>query len=132
MPLYDIDLDQILCWEYSRQVKQGWTIQFNNQYYQIESSSKLQVQAKQTIQVRQHLDNTVSLWCRGERLSFRPIDKPRMKSVEKTGYDTVGRAARARQNKHKTPWGQYQVDWLKPSATRHKGSLWITPEQAGG
>ena len=120
VPLYDIDLDQILCWEYDRQVKQDWTIQFNNQYYQIEPSSNVCVQAKQTIQVRKHLDNTLSLWYRDEKLSFHLIDKSIAKPAKKTGYDSAGRAARAKQNKHKTPWGQYQVDWLKSPATRYQ------------
>lgn len=31
---YD-DLDQIFCWEYQRSVKNDWTLQFKNKYYQI-------------------------------------------------------------------------------------------------
>jgi len=76
VPLYGHDLDQILCWEHERQVKNDWTIQFERQCYQIEKSKTVAVYAKQKILVRRHLDNTLSLWHKGQRLPFYLIEKP--------------------------------------------------------
>jgi len=118
VPLYGNDLDQILCWEYTRQVKNDWTIQFERQCYQIEKSSNVVVQAKQKILVRRHLDESLSLWYHGQRLSFQAIEerpKVEKKAVVKQGYDSAKRANNAKKNRHKSPWGNYNPEWLKPN-----------------
>ncbi len=80
VPLYGHDLDQILCWEYKRCVRNDWTIQFKNQCYQIEKSTKYRTPSpRQKVLVRRHLDESISLWCQGQRLSFHLIDKPKLK-----------------------------------------------------
>jgi len=117
--LYGNDLDQILCWEYTRQVKNDWTIQFERQCYQIEKSKNIVVQAKQKILVRRHLDQSLSLWYRGQRLSFHPIEvRPTMekKTAVKQGYDSAKRANNARKNQHKNPWGNHNPEWLESSS----------------
>ncbi len=118
VPLYGHDLDQILCWEYPRQVKNDWTIQFERQCYQIEKSKTVAVQPKQKILVRRHLDTSISLWHKGQRLPFCPIEKPgvKQKVSVKQEYDPVLRSDNARKNKHKTPWGKHNPEWIKPAA----------------
>ncbi len=118
VPLYGHDLDQILCWEYTRQVKNDWTIQFKNQYYQIKQSKDIMVYAKQKILVRHHLDDSVSLWHNGQRLPFHAIEKPESKQKVslKLGYDALSRSAHARKNKHKTPWKGYKPEWPKSAS----------------
>jgi len=109
------DLDQILCWEFRRQVKNDWTIQFHKQYYQIEKSVRGKIHAQQKITVRYHLDGSISLWKKELSLPFHAIDERPMKKneVQKRGWDSQKHAEIARRNKHKTPWGQFNTHWLK-------------------
>jgi len=114
------DLDQIFCWEYSRQVKNDWTVQFENRCYQLEQTS--QVRPKQSITVRKHLDGSISLWIKETRLSYCSIEieqkekeEGRQKVARSVSHSTI-----ARSNKHKTPWGRYNPDWLKGPLAREK------------
>ncbi len=108
------DLDQILCWEASRQVKNDWTIRYENRFYQLEKTA--QVRPKQVIIVRRHLDDSVSLWLKGVRLKASLINiQVANKSEERgqKGYDSAARSERSRLNRHKTPWGKFNPDWLQ-------------------
>lgn len=119
------DLQQIFCWEYTRQVQNDWTISFERQCYQIEKNHYPLVKAKQTIIVRQHLNKKISLWQGNNRLSFKTIEsRPKSEVKIKKGTDGVTSSKIARANKHKTPWGQYNPGWLaKKVAYRRPGSL---------
>jgi hypothetical protein len=110
----DDDLDQFLCWELKRQVKNDWTVQFDKKYYQIEKSGRVHVQAKQNITVRRHLDGSVSLWYKESRLPFYQIDeRPKEKDhVHKLGRDLNKCSEMATKNRHRTPWGQFNTTWL--------------------
>ena len=119
--LHGHDLDQILCWEYTRQVKNDWTIQFKNKHYQIERIPGVFVHAKQKIGVRQHLDEHISLWHRGQRLPFHEISPAcicEKKTKSQSGYDALKRSKHAKQNKHKSPWAAYQPGLLKSMAAQ--------------
>jgi transposase len=108
------DLDQILCWNYTRQIKNDWTIQFENKHYQIEKKG-LKVQPKQKITVRRHLDESISLWYKNYALKFKQIE-PLLKSKEKKPslYNSLERSENARLNKHKSPWSKFNPAWMNP------------------
>lgn len=74
-PLGDIDLNQILCWEYERQVQHDWTFSFSGKCYQVEKQYGSCVKPKSKINVRKHLDGTLSVWYKEEQLSFKEIPK---------------------------------------------------------
>lgn len=114
----DNDLDQILCWEVKRQLKNDWTIQFQNRYYQITKMTNLILQPKSAITVRTHMDHKISLWYKEQQLDFCEIEKPQKPVKERKGRDLTKIAATARANKHNTPWGKFNPDWLgkKPDA----------------
>ena len=106
-------LDQIFCWEETRQVNNDWTVRYENQFYQLEE--KALVRPKQVVTVRRHLDDSVSLWRKETRLKATPINKPKVnKPSEKTSqnYDAAARSKNATLNKHKTPWGKFNPHWL--------------------
>ena len=112
------DLEQIFCWEYKRQVKNDWTVQFRKQYYQIIKTVPQRVSAKQKITIREHIDESISLWNGAQKLAFHQIDKRNIE--EKTGKKTMKPLAEecskvATENKHKTPWRKFNPQWLKPS-----------------
>lgn len=112
------DLDQILCWEYTRQLSNDWVVRFENTHYQIEKPSAAAVQPKQTIIVRRHLDESISLWSKKEKLIFKQLKgKPVKETVAKNSLTGAQRSADARRNKHKTPWGKFNPDWLKSKRT---------------
>lgn len=107
------DLNQIFCWEYTRQVQQDWTVRFYNQWYQIEKMKPLIVRPKQIMTIREHLDETVSLWYKGHRLMAHPTATPVKSIYQKKGYNSDLMSKNARNNKHRTPWGQFNPSWLK-------------------
>ena len=123
----DDDLAQIFCWEYNRQVKNDWTIQFNNQHYQIEKTKPLLVSPKQKILVRKHLDGSISLWHKQHRLPCRPIeDRPRKSnnnSDDSTdNYDVQRRSELSRQNKQQSPWSQFNPGWLADAKPKQRAN----------
>ncbi|PIQ43837.1 MAG: hypothetical protein COW05_02585 [Gammaproteobacteria bacterium CG12_big_fil_rev_8_21_14_0_65_46_12] len=109
------DLDQIFCWEETRQVNNDWTIRYENQFYQLEK--KACVRPKQTMTVRRHLDHSLSVWHKKVRLKAIRIDtKPattvRKQKPKKTASGTV-LSKHSTLNRHKTPWGKFNPEWLK-------------------
>lgn len=60
--LGDIDLEQIFCWEYQRQIQHDWTFSFNGIYYQVHKAHGDLIKPKSMIIVRKHLDGSVSVW----------------------------------------------------------------------
>lgn len=110
------DLDQILCWEFTRQIKNDWTVQLDNTFYQLEKPARTMVCTKQKVLIRRHLDDSISLWYKDIRLPFHSIEDPIPQETEtpKKGYDSEQRARSARDNKHRTPWGRFNPQWLNP------------------
>lgn len=72
-PLGDIDLNQIFCWEYNRQVQHDWTFSFSGRYFQIEKAYGAMIRPKSNIKVRKHLDGTISVWQKEEKIPFKKI-----------------------------------------------------------
>lgn len=56
------DLNQIFCWEYHRQIRNDFTIRFNNEFYQLGKNQPVRLRSKQNIVVHVHLDGKVSFW----------------------------------------------------------------------
>ncbi len=114
------DLEQALCWEYTRQVKNDWTVQLNHQHYQIEKNGSTPVSPKQKILVRKHLDDSISLWVKDKRLKSHAIDERPQVEKDKKQVDQSNSQKRSeigRLNKHKSPWSQFNPGWLKSEKT---------------
>lgn len=112
-PLNGLDLNQILCWGYERQVQNDWTFSFAGHCWQIQKTQPLGVGPKQKITVRRHLDESLSVWFNEQRFPFVRIDKPVKVPQQKQGYDSQHMSQQARLNKHKTPWSQFNPGWLE-------------------
>lgn len=69
-PLGDIDLNQILCWEFERQIQHDWTFSFAKKLYQIEKRYGDIVKPKSKIKIRKHLDGSITAWFNENKLSF--------------------------------------------------------------
>lgn len=117
------ELDQILCWEFTRQVKNDWTVQFESELYQIEKAALQRIKPKQLITVRRHLDDSISFWHKAERLPFSPIKERLLGKKEEpkiTGIDLAECSRLASENKHKSPWAQFNPNWLSTKNTMQK------------
>ncbi len=112
------DLNQLLCWEYERQVQNDWTVSFKNECYQIKKTYGVGIKPKSKIIIRKHLDGSISAWFKQqplpiEKLSERP--KPEIKPPlvsTKPSSSTVKEAPKS--NKAKTPWARFNKHWLNP------------------
>jgi transposase len=106
------DLEQIFCWEYRRQLNNDFTICFDNKVFQIEKRSSEFLQAKERVMIRIHLNESISIWHQGRRLSYKQIEvQPRLPYI-KRGIDSFKFSHNARINKHKTPWSKFNPAWL--------------------
>lgn len=109
-------LKDILCWEYTRVVHNDWTIRFENQRLQIPKSAR-QIRPKNKLSVKKGLNGKLTVWYKGKTVPYSIVtcevkteEKPRL------GHDTPRRSQISRSNKHKTPWGQFNPNWLTQTA----------------
>jgi len=118
------DLDQIFCWEYQRSVKNDWTLQFKNKYYQIGKTQPVLVKPEQKITIHEHLNGNISLWLQGQPISFnlienyvKPLPKPKPASKY---YSPQQRSRNSRENKNKSPWNKYNEALFEQLRRRQK------------
>jgi transposase len=105
------ELNQILCWEYSRQIQNDWTISFRNQCYQIHKTYGVGIKPKSTVTVRVHLDDSVTVWYKNHPLSIEKLDKRPEKIKEKTTRTNSPSQAGKRGTRN-SPWNQFNPCWL--------------------
>lgn len=74
-PLGNIDLNQVFCWEYNRQIQHDWTFSFQGKTYQVHKQYGALLKPKMQIVVRKHLDNSMSAWNDRQRLTCTLIEK---------------------------------------------------------
>lgn len=99
-----IDLNQIFCQEYERQVQHDFTFSFNGKCYQIKKVYGSLVKPKANVIIRHHLDGEMSVWYKDERLNIKGLrQKPKL-TVIKRSHLTQSQIATM--NKHKTPWSR--------------------------
>lgn len=107
------NMDDILCWEYTRTVHNDWIIRFENQFLQIQKASAMRVRPKQKITLKRHLNGRITLWNKDKKIPYRFVERLVKEEKLKLGYDSKKRSQHARENKSKTPWGQFNPSWLK-------------------
>jgi transposase len=74
-PIKGIDLNQIFCWEYERRIQHDWTFSFSGHTFQIEKRYGASIKPKACIQVRKHLDNSITAWYKDKQLSVTRLAK---------------------------------------------------------
>jgi transposase len=114
LPLLDEqNLDDILCWEYTRTVYNDWIIRFENQLLQIQKSSAMRIRPKQKITLKRHLNGKITLWNKGQKIPYCYVERKAKEEPIKLGQDLIKCSQNARCNKSKTPWSQFNPGWLK-------------------
>ena len=79
----DIALDEVLCFEDSRQVQNDWTVRWKNRFLQLTKRNKALGLVKQHITVREKLDGTIQLVYKGHTLAFEELpERPKKTSAK--------------------------------------------------
>ena len=107
------NLDDILCWEYTRTVHNDWIIRFDNQWLQIQKTSSIRIRPKQKITLKRHLNGKITLWSKGEKIPYCFTEPQAKEKKVKLGQGAAKCSQNARKNKSKSPWGQFNPGWLK-------------------
>lgn len=81
-PLGNIDLNQVFCWEYERQIQHDWTFSFLGKCFQVNKHYGSCIKPKIKIKVRRHLDNSVSAWYKDKKLCLCEIPKRPVKIAQ--------------------------------------------------
>ena len=76
-----LKLNDILCWQYKRVMNHDFTFIFQKHIYQIEKYPGDFIKPRVTLNVRKHLDNTLSVWYKGKELSIHIIDRSEKEKV---------------------------------------------------
>jgi transposase len=72
----DINLADIFCYEETRTLQLDWTLCYQNQWFQICKTNRIQVRPKDKITVRTWLDGSQYLLFKDQQLGFYKITKP--------------------------------------------------------
>jgi transposase len=67
------NLDQVLCWQYKRQLRNDWTIQFKRDYYQIQKGYEQMLNPGEFIILKRYLDHSMKFWYGDIELSYRKL-----------------------------------------------------------
>lgn len=67
------DLNEILCWEYPRTLKNNWSIQLDKEHYQIQQSSSHLVQPKKEVLVKKYLSNEIKIYFENKELAYEKL-----------------------------------------------------------
>jgi hypothetical protein len=81
-----LKLNDILCWEYERKLLNDFTFSFQNHFYQVEKKQGDLVKPKSTLQIRKHLDGTISAWSHNKELDIHSIDSREKQEPRKPVY----------------------------------------------
>ncbi len=109
------NLDDIMCWEYTRTVHNDWVVRFENQLLQIQKTRLAHVRPKQKVTLKRHLNGKITIWCKGVKLSYSLIEHRVKEQKETKEYTHQARSKNSRENKSKSPWSQFNPGWLKQS-----------------
>lgn len=116
-PLNGIDLNQMLCWEYERQVQNDWTFRFQKICYQVKKPYGCTVRPKVQINIRKHLDGSVSAWYKNEKLMIKALEaRPKLIEIKPPKKIVMSYSERGKLSKKKSPWNNSNRDiFIVPS-----------------
>lgn len=106
------NIEDILCWEYTRTVYNDWIIRFENQLLQIQKTRGIEVRPKQEITLKRHLNGKITLWNKGQKIPYCFVERQVKEAKIKLGPDSVKCSEYGKQNTT-SPWRQYNPGWLQ-------------------
>jgi transposase len=115
----NIDLQQVICWEFVRQVQNDWTFTLGGKYYQVLREDSKIVKAKAKICVRRHLDGSITAWHNNKKLSIELLSQRPVKVIEKKiNFQAKTRSQCGKLGKQNSPWGRSY--WLNHNNIANK------------
>lgn len=116
------DLNEIICWQEERQVRNDWTIRYKNEYFQLrEPDDKNLLKPGEFVTLKKYLNDEIRFWFGGIIIKHGVLSrKPEPPSRAKKYYVPKGtvspeiRSKNSRKNKHKSPFNQFNPNWLRP------------------
>lgn len=102
----DIVLEEVLCFEESRQVQNDWTVRWRNRFFQLTKRNEVLGLVKQNITVREKLDGTIQLVYKGHTLAFEELPERPKKMAGKVTQLTRSRKQWKPAPDH--PWKRYK------------------------
>ena len=121
-PLGDIDLNQILCWEYERQIQHDWTFSFSGKCFQVEKQYGACIKPKLHIKVRRHLDNSISAWYQDKKLTIHEIAK-RPSAVKQKIHHLQPKPPKSGTTTTQSNWHESNSFIFKPNEKKHADNL---------
>jgi transposase len=113
-----LDLNQIFCWEYDRQIQNDWTFSFMNKCYQVKKECGDVVRPKIKICVRRHLDNSISAWYKEKQILIKLLDRrPEKMAAPKKQADVLSACQAGKIGRRRSPWGQFNPGWIRKTGT---------------
>lgn len=114
-----LDLNQMLCWDYSRQLQNDWTFCFEGIYYQVAKTGTT-LSPKSRLCVRRHLKGELSAHYQEQTLEIQALSaKPIPKSVKTMQPKSLQRYT----TREGHPWSRYNPLWLNKSQTNKEGTF---------
>ena len=94
-----LDLNQILCWEYERKLRNDYTFSFSKKHYQVKKSMGLHLKPNSKILIRRHLNNELSAWFGCKRLEIHELESRPIENKQK-----LPRQKPPQENQRLSPW----------------------------
>lgn len=112
--LNGIDLNQILCLEYGRQIQNDWTFSFQKKCYQVKKPYGCTVKPKVEVRVRKHLDGSISAWYKDEKLTIKILDmRPKLIEIKLSKKNPISFSERGKLGREKSSWDKSNHDIFK-------------------
>lgn len=108
------DLDEIICWNIQRQVRNDWTIRYNNEYFQLhEPDDKNLIKPGELITLKKYLNGEIRFWANNIHIKHGVLSrKPEAPSKSKKYYihkgpaDPVLQRQMLKKSSQNSPWRQ--------------------------
>ena len=86
------DLDEIICWKIDRQIRNDWTIRYQNEYFQLrEPNDKTLIKPGQFITLKKYLNGEIRFWVNDVHIKHGALSrKPEPPSRRKKYYAIKG------------------------------------------
>jgi len=111
-------LTQIISWQYKRQIKEDGVVQLNGEYFQINDYENI-IRPGEFIIIKRYVNGQIQFLYKTMEVSYQKLaTKPKLatqscKQKNSSSKNPILFSLRAKRNKHKTPWGRFNPNWLK-------------------
>lgn len=108
------DLNEVICWQYERQIRNDWSIRFKNEYFQLrEPKQRDLIKPGDFLTLKKYLNGEIRFWANHIHIKHGVLSrKPEAPSKTKKHYelrgpiDPVYFSSIAKKNSRNSPWRQ--------------------------